>query len=139
CDDAAPAGWDRGRSCADCVGAHRTRDILELLLTEIAEVEVELARSILPHPGRDTDAARLGQAFEAGRDVDAVAEDVAVLDDDVALVDADAEGDAALRRYRGVAFGQLRLHSGGTSERVDDAGELGQQAVAGGLGDAAAM
>ena len=41
----------------------------------------------------DADAARLGNAFERERDVDAVAEDVVVVDDDVADVDADAEFD----------------------------------------------
>ena len=79
------------------------------------------------------------KSFEPGRDVDAVAKDVAILDDDVALVDADAELDAALRWQRGIAFGHCRLHFGRASERVDDAGKLDQQAVAGGLDDAALM
>ena len=55
------------------------------------------------------------------------------------LVDADAEFDAAVRRQRGVAFGYCRLHLGRATQRVDDAGELDQEAVAGGLDDAAAM
>src|SRR3546814_15017562 len=44
-------------------------------------------------PGQ-ADAAGLGQALQAGRDVDAVAVDIVVLVDDVAEVDADAEADA---------------------------------------------
>src|SRR6516225_8027827 len=36
---------------------------------------------------------------ETGSDVDAIAKDIAVLDDDVADIDADAELDAALRRH----------------------------------------
>ena len=71
------------------------------------------------------------------RDVDAVAEDVAVLDDDVADVDADTELDAMVRRQRGIAFGHRRLHLGRATQRVDNAGELDQQAVAGRLDDAA--
>jgi hypothetical protein len=66
---------------------------------------VEAARSILANAGRTANAARLGQAFEAGGDVDAVAKDVAVFDDDVADVNADAELDAVVRRQRGIAFG----------------------------------
>src|SRR6516162_5308365 len=38
-----------------------------------------------------------------------------------------------------MAFGHHRLHFGGTSEGVDDAGELDQKSVAGRLNDAAAM
>ena len=45
-------------------------------------------------PSRDADAPRIGQAFEPGRDVDAVAKDVAILDDDVAHIDADTQIDA---------------------------------------------
>ena len=77
--------------------------------------------------------------FEPRRDIDPVAEDVAVLDDDVALVDADAELDAPLGRDVGVALGHLALHLGGAAHRVDHAGELDQQAVAGRLDDAAAV
>ena len=40
---------------------------------------------------------------------------------------------------RGVALGHLALHLDRAAHRVDDAGELDQQAVAGGLDDAAAM
>jgi hypothetical protein len=39
----------------------------------------------------------------------------------------------------GIAFGHCRLNFGCATERVDDAGELDQQAIAGGLDDAAAM
>jgi hypothetical protein len=53
------------------------------------------------------------------------------LDDNVADVDANAELDATVRRQRGVAFGQSRLHFGRTSESVDDTGELDEQPVAG--------
>ena len=51
--------------------------------------KIKFAGSILLHARRDADAAWLGQAFEAGRDVDPVTEDVTVLDDHVALMDAD--------------------------------------------------
>jgi hypothetical protein len=66
------------------------------------EGEVQAARDILLNAGRDADAAWLGHAFEASRDIDAVAEDVAVLDDDVADIDADAPFDAPICRYSGI-------------------------------------
>ena len=79
------------------------------------------------------------KAFEPRRDIDAVAEDVAVLDDDVAEIDADAELDALLRGDTGIALGHPALHRDGAAHRIDDAGEFDQQAVAGGLDDAAAV
>jgi len=95
------------------------------------------ARRILLNAGRDADAARLGQAFEACCDIDAIAEDVAVLDNDVTLVDADAELDATAQGYWGVALGHCRPAFRPAHQSVDDAGELDQEPIAGGLDDAA--
>jgi|SRR6516162_1913879 hypothetical protein len=83
--------------------------------------------------------ARLGQRFEPGREVDAVAEDVAILDDDVTDIDAHAKFNAAPCRGCGVAGDHLPLHLDRTAHRVDDAGELGEEAVTGSLDDAAPM
>ena len=94
-----------GAFSARTVDPHWARDVLQRLFAHILERKVEAARRILLNTRRYTDAARLGQAFEAGRDIDAIAEDVALFDDDIALVDADAELDAAVRRQRGVVFG----------------------------------
>src|SRR5207237_242006 len=63
-----------------------TRDVLERLLAHFLEGEIEATRRILLYPRRNKDAGWLGQTFEAGRNVDATAEDVAVLDDDVAIL-----------------------------------------------------
>jgi len=101
------------------------------------------ASSSLPaassHPRGDADPARLGQPFEAGGDIDAVAKDVAVLDDDVAHIDADAKLDAAVGRHAGVAPGHLVLDIDGAAQCVDDTAELDEQPVAGGLDEAAAV
>ena len=54
---------------------------------------------------RHRDAARLGDAFESRGDIDAVAEDIVVLDDHVAEVDADAEFDPPIfRAFRRCGF-----------------------------------
>ncbi len=73
------------------------------------------------------------------RDVDAVAEDVVAVDDDVADVDADAKHDALVLGLLGIAVQHAALDSDRASDRVDHAGKLDEQAVAGGLDDAAAM
>ena len=67
---------------------------------------------------------RLGQTFEPGGDVDAVAEDVAILDDDVTDIDAHAKFDAALYRHRGVSFDHPALQLDRTTHRIDDAGNF---------------
>ena len=125
------------RRATHSVDPHRPRDVLELLLADVFEGEVELARGILLHPRRDADAAGLGQSFEPRRDIDAVAKDVAVLDDDVADIDADAKLDAVVGRYAGVAPGHLALHLDGAAQCIDHTAELDEQPVAGGLDEAA--
>jgi hypothetical protein len=110
-----------------------------LLLAEIVKGEVETVAHLLVRRGTEADAARLGQHFEAGRDVDAVPENVAILDDDVTEVDAHAKFDAPLCRYAGIAGGHLPLHLDRTAHGVDDTGELDKEAVTGGFDDAAAM
>ncbi len=108
----------------DAVGAHRPCDVLDLLLAPVLECKVELVANLVAHDPADADATRLGQRFEAGGDVDAVAEDVAFIDDDVADIDADAELDAPIGRYANVAVGHLALNVDRAAHRVDDAGEL---------------
>src|SRR5262249_32092797 len=90
-------------------------------------------------PGPGQNPPRPGTPFEPGCNVDAVAKDVAILDDDVADIDAHAKFDAALGRSCGVAGDHLLLHLDRAAHRIDDAGELGKEAVAGRLDDATAM
>src|SRR6202007_3125695 len=94
---------------------------------------------LLVRRGTKANPTRLSQRFEPGGNVDAIAEDVAILDDDVTDIDAHAKFDAALCRCRGVAGEHLPLHLDRTAHRVDDAGELDKQAVARRLDDATAM
>ena len=124
---------ERSGIAIDLAGADWPRDILERLLAPVLEGEVEPTRGALLNGCRNADATRLGQAFEPGRDVDPVAENVAVLDDDVAHVDANAELDAPLRWQGAIALGHGRLHLRRAAQRIDDAGELDKEAVAGGF------
>src|SRR6516225_402695 len=131
----------RAGRCAenDSIGAHGSCDVLDLLLAEIVKGEVEAVAHLLVRRGAEADPARLGQRFEPGGDVDAVAENVAILDDDVADIDAHAKFDVPLCRCRGVTGEHLPLHLDRTAHRIDDAGELGEEAVAGRLDDATPM
>src|SRR6202007_811019 len=94
---------------------------------------------LLVRRGTKANPTRLSQRFEPGGNVDAIAEDVAILDDDVTDIDAHAKFDAALCRCRGAAGAHLPLPLDRTAHRVDDAGELDKQAVAGSLDDATPM
>ena len=72
------------------VNADRTADILDMLLAEILKTDRKAVGNLIAHRRGDADAARLRQRFKPRSDVNAVAEDVIVLDDDVAQIDADA-------------------------------------------------
>src|SRR5262249_17733177 len=91
---------------------------------------------ILLHPARDADPAGLGEALEPRRHVHAVAVDVVALGDDVPDIDPDAKRDALFRSRLALATGDHALDLDGRAQRVDHAGELRQQPVAGGLDDA---
>jgi hypothetical protein len=71
--------------------------------------------------------------------VDAVAEDVIPIDNNITDINADAELDAFLRRYTSVAIDHAALNIDGATHSVDDANELHQQPISGGLNNSAAM
>ena len=123
----------------DAIDPHRAGDVFQFLFAEIVEGEVEPARRVLLHPRRDANPAGLGQGFEPGGDVDPVAENVAVLDDDIADIDADAEFDPFRSGDPGIAPGHRLLPFARAAQGVDHAGELDEEAVAGGLDQPAAM
>jgi hypothetical protein len=103
----------------DAISPDRPSDVLQLRLTEILEVEVEFARRVLLNTRRDADAAGLGQALEPRRNIDAVSEDVAVIDHDVALMDADTKLDALFFLHAGVALGRAALNLDRSAHRAD--------------------
>ena len=120
--------------------ADRTGDVLDALVAEILEFDVfQSLADLVAHGARNTDAAGLGEHFQAGRDIDAVAKDVVVLDDHVAEIDADAKLHPPRRRDVGVAPRHPALDLGSAQHRIDDAVEFDQHAVASGLDDAAAV
>jgi hypothetical protein len=118
---------------------HRFGDILECLQTHILLGDVYLAPNLPTSIVGDTDAAGVGYSFKARGNVDAIAEDVVVIDDDIADVDADPEIDPHCRGDVGVLRRHSALDFDRTARGVDRTRKLDQHAVAGGLDDAAAM
>jgi hypothetical protein len=136
-------GRDRRRQIGDHFGSQRIdphwpSNVLDALLAQIFEGVGQLVADVVSHCPRNADPARLCEGFDARRDIDAVAEDVAVLDYDVAEIDPDPEPDPVLGRT-GFAIDHRPLQFGGAAHRIDDARELHQHAIAGRLDDAAGM
>ena len=82
--------------------------------------------------------ARLANALQPRRDIDAVAQNVVALDQHVAEIDADAIDDALGLGRLGVALDHQFLDRDRAFDRGDDGGKLQQQPVARRLDDAAA-
>jgi hypothetical protein len=78
-------------------------------------------------------------AFEARRDVDAVAEEVVFADQDVAEIDADAKFNAPLGWHTSASRGHFALHLDRATHRIDHAGEFDEQTLARRLNDTAAV
>jgi hypothetical protein len=82
--------------------------------------------------------AGLGDPLQSGGDIHAVAVDVVVFGNhNVAEIDSDPEYDPLIIRSRDVALGHPALHRNRTGDGLNDARELDQDAIAGGLDDAA--
>jgi hypothetical protein len=94
---------------------------------------------VLADGTRDADTARVGEAFEARGDIDAVAVDLLAVDHHVAEVDADAEFHPALGWQRRVLGLERGLNLDGALDRIHDAGKLGEYAVTRRVDEASVM
>ncbi len=101
-------------------------------LAKILECQVELTGSIFLDSGRYADPAWVGQAFKPRRNVHTIAENVVILNYDIALVDSNTKFDAVFSHVS-IPLGHALLPFGCTAERIDDAGELNEKSVSGGL------
>src|SRR5262249_18028996 len=79
---------------------------------------------------RDANAARFGQRFEPGRDIDPIAVKIAALDHHVAEIDADAEHDPDVFSQAGIGRLHGALQFGSAGDSIDGAGKLYEHAVA---------
>jgi hypothetical protein len=118
---------------------YRLGDVLDLLLAQILVAQRELVLDMFMNGARDADAAGVGEALQPRRDVDPITVDLIALDNHVAEVDADPELHPALRwQLRVLSFERgLNIHR--AIHRLDHAGELGQNAVAGRVYEAAVV
>ena len=120
-------------------GADRLGDVLVGALAEGVKGEGEFVADLVVDAAGDADAARLSGGLKAGGNVNAVAEKILPLHHDVAEIDANAEADLAVGRKLVVASAQSGLDVGGTTNGFDSAGKFGEDGVARGVEDAAAV
>jgi len=109
------------------------------LFAEIDEPDRQFASDLVAHRGRDANPAGLGNRLQPGGDVDRVAEQVCSLDDHVADMDADAEPHGFALGHARIFRGQSLLHRDGALHGIDGTGEIGDDAVAGGVEDPPAI
>ena len=110
------------------------------MLAEVLDRPVDLAVQVIVGRARDRDLPGLAELLQPGGDVDPVAEQIAVrLDHHVAEVDPDPQHDPALGRHPGLPLGHGPLQGGGAGHGVDRGAELGEDAVAHELDEAAAV
>src|SRR5690242_9647450 len=93
---------------------------------------------MIADPAGDAYSTPIGKAFEPSGNIDAVAENIAVLDHDIADIDADPEPHNGIRLAR-VGLVHCMLDRNRAGNRVEDADKLGQNAVASRVGDTPAM
>ena len=102
-------------------------------------VQSQLAFDLVVDLAGNADAAGLGDPFQPCCNVDAVAKNIVVVEDDVTDMNADAKFDPEVVRHVAILHGHTALDFRRALHRLYHAWELGQQAVAGGLDDAAAV
>ena len=117
----------------------RPGDVLERLLSDIAQRQAELAEDRVAHRRRNADAAGLRERFEPRRDIDPVAIGSGPVVDDVAEIDADAQQHPTLSGNIEVALRHDPLDRDGAFDRAHGARELRHDAVAGDIDDCAAV
>ena len=91
------------------------------------------SKLLLDFPGDfagNTNAAGVGELFEPCGDVDALAIAVVALDDHFAEIDADTDPNALVFGKVGIALGHAALQADSAFDRIDDAAEFGEHAVA---------
>ncbi len=104
----------------------------QILLAQIDEIDIDLASNLLIRGRRNANAARLSNALQPRRNIDAITEDVVGVDNDVADIDPDPVSELRV----GCTCCPLRhfpLNRNCASHGVDGACELDQHAVAGRL------
>ena len=118
------------------IDSDRPGNVLQLLLAAVEELGIDFALYVSKGVVGNANLAWRGDSLETGRDVHAISEDVATLNNHVAEIDADAKLDTVVLGESDIAFGHLPPHRDCRSDGSDYARKLDQNAIAGRLDDA---
>ncbi|MBB4189648.1 hypothetical protein GGE07_006344 [Sinorhizobium terangae] len=121
------------------IDADRPRDVLEVLVSSVFEGDVQPFPDKIAHSGRYGDSAWPCNPLQPRRDVHAVAEDVAILQDDVSQINADPELNAVIRRNWVISNDHRALYVDSTGYRFQNTLKLGENAIADELYDPAVV
>ena len=94
---------------------------------------------LIQHLAGNANTAAISDSFKSCRDIDSVAEYVAVVGNDVPNIDANTKLYSILRRCIGIALSHSTLDFYGAPHRVHRACKFNQHAVAGRLNDVSPM
>ena len=120
---------------SDTIDMHRLGNVLQGPCAEILDGDVEPGADMLTDRAGNAYASRIGDLLQSRRHVDAVAVDIAILDDDIAEADADAKANGSFA----IVGRHALLPSHGAGDGVDDALKFHEEAVAHELDDPALM
>src|SRR5262249_55995362 len=103
--------------------------VLKGLVTQISDVERELGFDLLVCVVGKADLAGAGQRLHASRNVDAIAINIAPVDDDVTGVDADTEFDPAIFGNGNATCGHGTLDFDGTANGINRTWKFNQHPI----------
>jgi hypothetical protein len=115
------------------------RDVFKFLLAEVLKLDVDLIADLAISVVRDANAARLRDAFQSRGNVNAVAENIAVLDDDVADMNANTDFNTQVSRDALITLRHSLLCLDRTTRGINSAPEFDQESVAGAFDNAAVV
>ena len=118
---------------------YRLGNVLQTALTDVLEGNLYDLANLIVDGLREANSSRLGQLFEANSNVHAGAVKVVLFGDHIARVDADAELHPSVLGDGRVALRNLVLYLDTAANRLDDAGELSDDAVPCAAEDVTAM
>ncbi len=135
-----PSRMKLGRSWRDpiktsTVALDGPSNISNALLSHVFKFQRQAIANLVTHRARQANSADVSEDLQPCGDVDAVAQDIAVLGDYIAQIDPNPEPNAAILRDCGLARGYADLDLDGTPDSLDGTSELNKQPVAHRLDD----
>src|SRR5262245_36401954 len=109
---------------------HRLGNILQTPLADVLEWNLHDLSNLIVDGLRNADSSRVSELFEANSDVYARTVEIVLFDDNIPEIHANAELHSLVVWDRLIAFRDLVLNLDGAANGLDDAGELGDDAVA---------